>query len=319
MITDADVFDKLKELLAQDQFELILPADAAKEMDALRLVYLMNDAVESFLVFRKVTMTGNYQAGYEGTLNASVQEDGDGYVLSVRQGESVVTLFFKKLELEVHLYEYSGIGHFWMTGHEDLRVLEYQIAILRDKYQYLGDSYCTKGERKLAALADFPPLNSCSYPAVPEQYQVQKDDPWKVTQDAVQVMEEFAASADDRVMLQMIRLYGMFPTPVIAKRIAHMLGRRKHAAVAGLIFESLQKENESYKRRTFGKAGDARLNLLLKKAHKKEQELKKKGIRAQVFREEPFTVAEDGIDFHVYLMTWKNGWRKSGVQVEEIL
>ena len=53
MITDADVFDKLKELLAQDQFELILPADAAKEMDALRLVYLMNDAVESFSFFAR--------------------------------------------------------------------------------------------------------------------------------------------------------------------------------------------------------------------------------------------------------------------------
>ena len=75
-------------------------------------------------------MTGSYQSDYEGELDASLQKDGDGYVLSVWQGECVVTLFFKRLELEVHLYEYSGIGHFWMKGDEDLRVLEYQIAIL---------------------------------------------------------------------------------------------------------------------------------------------------------------------------------------------
>lgn len=35
-------FEKLKLLLAQDSFELL---------DGFRLVYLMNDAVESFLVF----------------------------------------------------------------------------------------------------------------------------------------------------------------------------------------------------------------------------------------------------------------------------
>ena len=42
-----------------------------------------------------------------------------------------------------------------MKGDEDLRVLEYQIAILRDKYHYLGEEYCTEKERQLASLADF--------------------------------------------------------------------------------------------------------------------------------------------------------------------
>lgn len=37
--------------------------------------------------------------------------------------------------------------------------MEYQIAILRDKYEYLGEKYCTEYEGKLAMLRDFPPLN----------------------------------------------------------------------------------------------------------------------------------------------------------------
>lgn len=185
-----DAFEMLQELLAQGQFELILPEafETAKLMDKLRLVYLMNDAAESFLVFHQVKMTGSYQSDYEGELDASLQKDGDGYVLSVWQGECVVTLFFKKLELEVHLYEYSGIGHFWMKGDEDLRVLEYQIAILRDKYHYLGEEYCTEKERQLASLADFPPLNACSYPAVPKQYRVGSEDLKEVAPEAIKLM-----------------------------------------------------------------------------------------------------------------------------------
>ena len=315
-----DVFEMLQELLAQDQFELILPEalDPTKTMDTLRLVYLMNDAVESFLVFHQVKMTGSYQKDYEGELDASLQKDGDGYVLSVWQGECVVTLFFKQLELEVHLYEYSGIGHFWMKGDEDLRVLEYQIAILHDKYHYLGESYCTEKERQLASLYDFPPLNSCSYPAVPKKYRVGSEDPKEVAPEAIKLMETFAMQADDRELIQLLRLYAGFPTPTIAKQIAKMLKKKKHEKITQLISECLKAENKKYPRRSFSKAADKNLNQLLKKAETKKLELKKKGIRAEVFREEPFTVAQDDLDFHVYLLIWQNGWHKERVMVEEM-
>ena len=72
-----------------------------------------------------------------------------------------------------HLYyDYSQIGHFWMKGYEYLRQLEYRIAILRDKLDYLGEESCSTEERELAALTEFPPLNVCCYPAVPEKYRV---------------------------------------------------------------------------------------------------------------------------------------------------
>lgn len=64
-----ETLKKLAQLLEQDQFELILPenvqpdetkteGEGARGRD-IRLVYLMNDAVESFLVFRNARMTGN--------------------------------------------------------------------------------------------------------------------------------------------------------------------------------------------------------------------------------------------------------------------
>ena len=153
-----DTLAMLEELLEQDQFELLIPKDGMS--GELRLVYLMNDAVESFLVFKNARMTGAYLEDYEGELTYSISKDGRGYALVVWQGEHAVTILFEMLELEVHLYDYGEIAHFWVPKYEYLRQLEYRIAILRDKYEYLGPEYCTPEEQKLAHLANFWKLMS---------------------------------------------------------------------------------------------------------------------------------------------------------------
>ena len=55
-----DAFVMLQELLEQEQFELIFPERSISGQLDIRLVYLMNDAVESFLVFHNARMTGEY-------------------------------------------------------------------------------------------------------------------------------------------------------------------------------------------------------------------------------------------------------------------
>ena len=60
-------YEMLQELLAQNEFELLLPRERASnttEQD-LRLVYQMNDTIESFLVFREAVWTGIYKEDYE--------------------------------------------------------------------------------------------------------------------------------------------------------------------------------------------------------------------------------------------------------------
>ena len=56
-------YEKLQLLLDQGQFELIFPSEDAPS--DIRLVYLMNDAVESFLVFQNARLTGEYVPDYE--------------------------------------------------------------------------------------------------------------------------------------------------------------------------------------------------------------------------------------------------------------
>lgn len=61
-----DAFRKLAELLSEDQFELVAINENYVCDGEIRLVYLMNDAVESFLVFGNARMTGVYKPDYEG-------------------------------------------------------------------------------------------------------------------------------------------------------------------------------------------------------------------------------------------------------------
>ena len=235
-----NTLEKLAQLLEQDQFELIFSESGAGRGQDIRLVYLMNDAVESFLVFRDARMTGEYHAEYEGELEASLNKQGEEFVLVVKQGETVLTLFFEKMDLEVHLYEYAYTGHFWVKGYEYLRQLEYRLAILRDKYDYLGEEYCTEEEKRLAALVEFPPLNYCCYPAVPEKYIVPREDPWAPSEEAITYMKELSAECGDISLEKKLETYRKHPTKFRAKRIAAMLHKKKHAAVVDLLTRRLQ-------------------------------------------------------------------------------
>ena len=69
-------FEKLADLLEQGQFELLnLPVgDERKKPSDIRLVYMMNDTAESFLVFHEAVLTGNYLPDYEGELSASLDK-----------------------------------------------------------------------------------------------------------------------------------------------------------------------------------------------------------------------------------------------------
>lgn len=267
----------LQELLEQNQFELLIPEEP--EAKDIRLVYLMNDAVESFLIFRNAHMTGTYKSEYEGELEFSLSHDEkrEEYILSVWQGDSVVTVWFRKLELEAHLYNYGAIGHFWVKGWEYLRQLEYRISILRDKYEYLGPEFCTPGEQKIALLCDFPPLNCSCYPAVPEKYLVPRENVWEPTAEAIAVMEELAAKTGDTKLQKMLNDYRKDPAPVNARKIASALRKNVHADTVDLLSVWLKEETATYPDRSYGAETDQQIRTMLQQAEDKRMELERKG------------------------------------------
>ena len=276
-----EAFQKLAQLLGQDQFELLFPDKDVENQDEMRLVYLMNDAVESFLVFSGARMTGHYQKDYEGELDATLsQEDGE-YVLVVYQGETVVTIFFQDLSLEMNLYNYGDIGHFWLKGYEYLRILEYRLAILSDKCEYLGEKATSDTERKLAKLVHFPPLNYTCYPAVPAKYIVPMEDPWNPTEEAMDVMEELVKEVGDKSLLWWLQRYRRYHGKRMSRWIARLLQREKHAAVVDLLNKKLAKEAENYPRRDFGEKFNQNYQNILKKAEKRKASQEEKRGKAQ--------------------------------------
>lgn len=320
-----ETLEKLAQLLEQDQFELLIPekmrtesgriSDKASASMDIPLVYLMNDAVESFLVFRNVRMTGEYHSDYQGELQASMTRQEGRFVLVIKQDDTVLTLFFEDLDLEVHLYEYAYTGHFWVKEYEYLRQLEYRLAILRDKYDYLGEEYCTEEEKRLAALVEFPPLNYCCYPAIPEKYIVSREHPWIPSNDAIDYMERLALECGDASFAKLLSIYRKHPSKFWAKRLAAMLHRTKHSGIVDLLTEKLQQATAGYPRRFLGKELEQHYQNVLEKVKKRQAELEKQGIRADVLREEPFTIARDSLEYKVYLMKWK---KRKGNRITEI-
>nr|WP_296042246.1 DUF3878 family protein [uncultured Blautia sp.] len=306
-----EVLEKLVQLLEQNQFELIFT-----EQD-IRLVYLMNDAVESFLVFQNARMTGEYKDDYEGELDATLEKQGQKYVLIVHQGDTVVTLFFENLIQENHFYEYGTIAHFWVKKYEYLRQLEYRLAILRDKYDYLGEKSCNEKEKQLAQLVDFPPLNYCCYPAVPAKYIVPRENPWEPSEEALMVMEELAERAGDRFLKVVLKLYRKYSIPFLAKRIGNMLHRNRHSKVVDLIDREIQEASKKYPCRYFGRDIELKVQQTMNAVKERQNQLKEKGQQSVILREEPFTTAQDSIAYKLYLMIWKQGILNRKVVIEE--
>ena len=306
-----DTFYKLAELLEQDQFELHRKQD-------ISLVYLMNDAVESFLVFHNATITGQYKSEYEGGLLAVLDKKEEEYVLVVHQGDSVITLFFEDLLQQNNLYNYGDLGHFWVKGYEYLRLLEYRLAILRDKCDYLDIDCSTPEERKLAALVEFPPLNYCCYPAVPEKYIVPRQNPWQPSDEAIDLMIEIAKEAGDKLFVHILSYYKKDNSKLMSRFIARMLHRKKHIKIVRILTKKLQKAASIYPVRSFGIENDIQIQKCLEKAKQKKQELKEKGIKADIIREEPFVEAQDSVQYKIYLMKWKQQRGNYTTEIEEI-
>lgn len=324
-----ETLEKLAQLLEQDQFELLIPENGQTDVSRtsgekaggmdIPLVYLMNDAVESFLVFRNARMTGEYHSDYQGELQASMTRQDGRFVLVVKQDDTVLTLFFEDLDLEVHLYEYAYTGHFWVKEYEYLRQLEYRLAILRDKYDYLGEEYCTEEEIKLASLVGFPPLNYCCYPAVPEKYIVPRENPWIPSEDAITYMKELGEECKDVSFIKMLEFYKKHPAKFWAKRLAAMLHQMKHKEIVDLLTEKLQQATADYPRRFFGEDAEQQYQQTLEKVKARQTELKNQGICADILREEPFTIARDSLDYKLYLMIWKEQKGNRVTEIEEYI
>ena len=169
-------------------------------------------------------------------------------------------------------------------------------------------------------LTDFPPLNYCCYPAVPAKYIVPIDDPWSPSLEALEVMEELAEEAEDQRFIKIVHAYRRFPVRPFSRWIGRQLRRKKHARLVDLLTDRICAETANYPDRLFGEAADQEIRALRKKAEIRRTELMayEKDARVEVLREEPFTTAKDNLEFQVWVMHYRDGFRDRTVTIEKI-
>ena len=290
--SENDTFVKLEQIF---ELNVFCPVHIDGEKD-IAVAYLMNDAVESFLIFRDSAMTGNY-CDIDVEQIASIDKLDDGYMLIVNQGgENIFTIRFRKLVLRTHLFNYGCMGHFWVKGYEYLRQLEYQLADIRDKYRYLGDEYCSEKEMQLMKLADFPPIKR--YKSVPDRYYVPYPD--CVYQETIDYLLSIAQQVNDSSMARAIRNYGKKTSRYNSFLIYMMLHTKKHANFVDALIKELREAASIYDERREHK----RIHLV---AENKLKEYEKRGFRGILYREEPFMYSKDSITYKEHLLIYRNG------------
>ena len=85
------------------------------------------------------------------------------------------------------------------------------------------------------------------------------------------------------------------------------------------LTQKLQDATKEYKRRSPGEALEKGYREVLARVKKRQSELTKQGIRADILREEPFTIARDSLDYKLYLMIWKERRGNRITEIEEYI
>lgn len=117
----------------------------------------------------------------------------------------------------------------------------------------------------------------------------------------------------------MLEFYRKHPAKFWAKRLAVMLHQTKHSRIVDLLSERLQQATADYPRRFFGDDMERKYQQALERAKQRQRELKSQGIRADLLREEPFTIARDSLNYKLYLMIWKEQKGNRVTEIEEYI
>ncbi len=134
---------------------------------------------------------------------------------------------------------------------------------------------------------EFPPLNYCCYPAVPEKYIVPRENPWIPSEKAFEVMGEIARQAGDRTFVRWLEIYRKLPFKWVARKLAGMLHRTKHIQVTMCLSKSCGKLHPDMGIVLLEKKPMKSLRVLTEKARAKQAELNEQGMGSEVLREEP--------------------------------
>lgn len=262
-ITCDQLQDFLDEITSCDAFEIHRGSGAGGKHN-FYIPYMMNDALECYLMLKNGRMTGEYLADCKEEMYTEVVETENGLAAICHQGtENVFTVWFEECFRDLQCYRYDQIGHFWIKGEEHWRRLVYIVGTIHDKYNYMGDSVCNEAEKELMPLMEFAPFRYFSpiHDSLDEYY--------ADSEKGLECMEQLVKEAGDRGYLRLLRLYRMavseksalgraqmngrfrFPAQVLSRILAKALMSPKRNKLYQLIFEKVQDASMQYAERKY--------------------------------------------------------------------
>ena len=298
-------YRKLKEIFDKEVFELYIRQGQGY------VPYMMNDALECYLVLTDCRCTGEYRTGYEGSTLGYLSSAEGERILVVHQGEeNIFTLWFGEIRIKQEGYQYHRIGHFWLEGkgQEQWRRLVYMLGTVYDKYEYFGKAMCTPEEQELMRLMEFRPFRYWS--PIKESL----DPYYPDTALGAAVMRNIAVLAGDRAMAFLAGLYEKVPLIFLEKMIIWRMERPCSQKLYETLLHLVSAESEKYPERDYGKEMNERIE---KERTRVQEELHrrgfqgeyprfyKKGMEALAVEEHPFTLSFmewEKFDFRIRLM-----------------
>lgn len=298
-------FQKLKEIFDKEVFEFYIRQGQGY------VPYMMNDALECYLVLTDCRCTGEYLTGYDSCTVGYLSFKEEEKVLVVHQGEeNIFTLWFWEIQVKLEGYQYHQIGHFWLKekGQEQWRQLVYMLGTVYDKYEYFGEAMCTSREQELMRLMEFRPFRYWS--PIKESL----DPYYPDTVQGAAEMRRIAGLAGDKAMAFLAGIYEKVPLIFLEKVIIYRMESPCSQKLYEKIRELVCQESIQYKKRDYGKEMNERIE---KERLHVEDELYRRGFRGKYPRfskegmeilaveEHPFTVGFmewEKFDFRIQLM-----------------
>lgn len=309
-ISPDELIQYLNTLFQCDALELIFVSSSI-----LYIPYMMNDALEYYLILENCQTTGAYSQKFPSDttfelIKAPSPAQKNALIFYPPNGE-VLTIWFSNCQQVINYYQYHRIGHFWRSGGEHWRRLVYIAGTLYEKYSFLGSDSCNDQEIKLLQLMGFAPFRYWS------PIQESLADYYENSPNGIFFMHQFAVEAGDYAYARWIRLYRRLPFSFMEKILAKMLLSPKRESLYQLLQDKINQASESYPIRNYGYEKNMEIEKIRTQFSTKLHadgfvgrypDFYREDVYLLAVEEHPFTISEleyENFDFRIHGMITK--------------
>ena len=300
------LYNYLSELCDCGAFELHT-TETPDGLQNTAIPYMMNDALECYLLLKNSRMTGHYLKDFTGKTSVGLIQNEARPALVFHQGnENVFTLWFETCYQILECYRYDQIGHFWVKGAEHWRRLVYIIGTIYDKYEYMGKQVCTEEELALLPLMEFAPFRW--YSPIRESL----DDHYPETSDGLQTMMALAKETDDWAYSALLQLYKLLPARFTISLLTKALNRPARNRLYELICQKITTAATAYPQRNYSEEQNKKIHEAREQVSSALQShgfsgnyplFSKETMQILAVEEHPFTVLDwDHFSFRIQFM-----------------